>query len=144
MYFNQEYKSLYVPTCGYYYVSSQVFFQSEVYPSQGASNSRYVRHRMIIQRNCSSLTDRQNRVILQSYSLFWPRERGSVIRTTTKIGDVVQLCAGGYIYVEIPADRYNPCCPYGRSQSTYLSAFMVSETSCEPSVPLNHPPWPDE
>lgn len=141
MYFNQKNKRLYAPTCGYYYVSSQVFFQSDVYPSQqdAASSSKYVRHQLRIERNCSSLTDRQNRVILRSYSSF-PRDPGSVTRTTTNIGDVVKLCAGGNIYVEIPEDRYNPCCPYGRSQSTYLSAFMVSETSCEPSVPLSHPP----
>ena len=139
MYFNQKQKRLYVPTCGYYYVTSQVFFQSDVYPSKGASNSKYVRHQLRIERNCSSLTELQNRVILRSYSSF-PRDSGSVTRTTTNIGDVVKLCAGGYVYVEIPEDRYNPCCPYGRSQSTYLSAFMVSETSCEPTVPLNHPP----
>ena len=141
MYFNQKLKQLHVPICGYYYVSSHVFFQSEV--SAGSSDSKYVRHQLRIDRNCSSLTEAQNRVMLLSYSSF-PHASGSVTRTTTNIGDVVKLCAGGYITVEIPEDRYNPCCPYGRRQSTYLSAFMVSETSCDPSVSLNHPPTPED
>ena len=50
------------------------------------------------------------------------------------------MCEGGTIQVNIPNDSSNPCCPYGRSQSTYLSAYMVNETSCSASIPQDHPP----
>ena len=134
MFFSQKDKKLYVPTCGYYYVSSHVFFQSDSSVSDSGSN--YVRHQISIERNCSYSDDW---LLLRSYSSLsaTPEKVG---RTTTYIGDVVKMCAGGTISVIIPNDRYNPCCAYGRSQTTYLSAFMVAETTCDPPRILSSPP----
>ena len=133
MFFNQKDKKLYVPTCGYYYISSHVLFQSD---SSLPSDSNYVRHEVSINRNCNYADDS---LLLRSYSsmLVTPENVG---RTTTYIGDVVKMCESGTISVIVPNDRYNPCCAYGRSQTTYLSAFMVADTTCEPPRVRNRPP----
>lgn len=138
MYFNQKDQKLYVPTCGYYYVTSQVFFQS----NYGTPVNDDIRHQLNIQRNCSATGSTINdRVTLRSYSAF-SATSDNVARSTNHIGDVVKLCEGGTITVYIPNDQ--PCCPIGRYQTTYLSAFLISETSCESQVPLNHPPTLEE
>ena len=137
MYFNQKTKKLHVPACGYYYISSHIYFQSD--SSVSSSDSKYVRHQLDIKRNCGYNDDFLR---LRSYSSLaaTPTNLG---RTTTYIGDVVKMCRGGSISVIIP-DQYNPCCPYGRSQTTYLSAFMIADTTCEASRVLDHPPTDDD
>ena len=60
-------------------------------------------------------------------------------RASTHIGGVVKMCVDGTITVNIPKES-NPCCPYGRSQSTYLSVYMVAETSCDASISMDEPP----
>ena len=136
MYFNQKDQKLYVPTCGYYHVSSQIFFQSEY----GREVNNNIRHQIKIERNCSGSTS-SNRVLLRSYSSLSGTSE-NVARSSTHISDVVKMCEGGTITVYIPNDQ--PCCPIGRFQTTYLSAFLVSETSCETSVPLDSPPIEEE
>ncbi len=128
-------KALNVRTCGYYQVSSHVYFQSD--RTTSTSTSKYVRHELIINRNCKYAHE-SDIVILRSYSslVSTPTSYG---RTSTHIGDVVKMCKDGTIRVIIPNDSSNPCCPYGRSQSTYLSAFLVSETSCNASISMPQP-----
>lgn len=138
MFFNQKDQKLYVPTCGYYYVSSNIFFQSD--SSVSTSDVKYVRHQLYIDRNCSYADDIH---IIRSYSSFTASPQ-LVGRTSTYTGDVVKMCAGGSIFVYIPEDQYNPCCPYGRSQTTYMSAFLVSETGCEAPRVLNRPPTEED
>ena len=138
MYFNQKDQKLYVPTCGYYYVSSSIFFQSDL--SASGSSSNYVRHQIYVERNCSYADDR---VLLRSYSSLAATQQ-NVGRTTTYIGSVVKMCGGGTISVIIPNDRYNPCCPYGRYQTTFLSAFMVAEATCDAPVALDHAPTDED
>ena len=136
MFFSHKTRKLTVPTCGYYQVSSHVFFQSE--RTDSPTESKYVRHEVIINKNCKYAHE-SDTVILRSYSsLVSTCTRYG--RTSTHIGDAVKMCEGGTIMVMIPSDSSNPCCPYGRSQSTYLSAYMVTETSCDASIPLDHPP----
>ena len=134
MYFNQKDHKLYVPTCGYYYISSNILFQSD--STYSNSDSKYVRHQIAIVRNCSYSDDW---LLLSSYSSLSATPE-TIGRTTAYIGDVVKMCTGGTISVIIPDDNNNPCCPNGQSQTTYLSAFMVAETSCDASIVLDHPP----
>ena len=135
MHFSLKQKWLRVPTCGYYQVSSHVFFQSDKTDSTNAS--KHVRHELIIKKNCN-YTHEADTVILRSYSSLVSTST-SYGRTSTHIGDVVKMCMYGTITVNIPKES-NPCCPYGRSQSTYLSAYMVTKTSCNASISMNSPP----
>ena len=135
MYFNHGEKKLHVPICGYYSISSHVYFQSD--NTASTRGTKYVRHEVIIEKNCN-YSQESDTVILRSYSslVASPTSYG---RTSTHIGDVVKMCEKGSIQVIIPDDYSNGCCPYGRSQSTYLSAYMVSETSCDRSIPQDLP-----
>ena len=136
MYFTQNDKRLYVPTCGYYYISSQVYYQSN---SLSPSKS-YVRHHLRVDRNCGDRVS-DNLLSLRSYSSLLVSEvapDSGLGRTSTHIADVVKMCKGGSIHVRIPYD--SPCCPIGRFTTTYFSAFMVAETTCEFPIPLDHPP----
>ena len=135
MHFSLKDKKLTIPICGYYQVSSHVYFQSD--RSASTSASKHVRHEVIIKKNCNYAHEADT-VILRSYSslVSTPTSYG---RTSTHIGDVVKMCEYGTITVNIPKES-NPCCPYGRSQSTYLTAYMVTETSCNASISLDHPP----
>ena len=124
MVFNQTDRRLYVPKCGYYYVSSQVFFQvAEI-------QTRSVRHNIKIDRNCP--LGPQRVFSLQAQSSVGPGQRmnnGVINRSasSTYIGEIVKICAGGKIWVEIP-QQDAPCCPYGLN--TYLGAYLVAETNC--------------
>ena len=61
------------------------------------------------------------------------------IYASTHVGDVVKMCAGGAVSIyTVPNNQ--PCCPYGRGFSTYISAFMVAETTCEPPKTFDQPP----
>ena len=135
MLFLMKKEELTVPTCGYYQVSSHVFFQSERTDSTTAS--KHVRHEVIINKNCKYAHE-SDTVILRSYSslVSSPTSYGC---TSTHIGDVVKMCEDGTLTVNIPK-KSNPCCPYGRSQSTYLSVVMVTQTSCDASISMNTPP----
>lgn len=138
MHFSLKEKRLTVPTCGYYQISSQVYFQSDGTESSNAP--RHVRHEVIINKNCDYAHE-SDIVVLRSYSSLVSTSTGYG-RTSTHIGDVVKMCKYGTIMVNIPKES-NPCCPYGRSQSTYLSAYMVTNTSCEASISLDSPPIPN-
>ncbi len=123
MVFNQTDKSLIVPTCGYYHVFSQIYYQIN-----GASmlneSYRSVYHLLKFKRNCPSWPE---------YNPITVMGKSAVARddTTTYTSDIIHLCAGGKIWVEIPDfnDRV-PCCPMGDEQGTFIGAYMVAETSC--------------
>ena len=134
MIFDQTDKKLYVPTCGYYSITSQLYFFVELESSTNTNASDattvyHVQQEMIIDRNCHFEDDR---VLLRSYSSLVVNTTSNLGKTSTQIGDVVKICSGGSIYMHIPHNQYNPCCPYGRFQTTYLSAVLVSETDCKP------------
>ena len=127
MYFNQTDKKLYVPSCGYYYLSSQMSFTFTT-----KRNETFVAHRLNIDRNCPG---ERNLMTLESRSsLGAPNVTGS---TSTYVADIVKMCAGGKISVTIPADNTNvsPCCPYGLQTITFLSAHLVSQSDCKWPIP---------
>ena len=131
MYFNQNDKKLYVPTCGYYYISSHIFWLTE---SSVSIDSDNVHHQLRIERNCSYSDDT---VLLRGFS-YLAATVENFGRTSTHVGDVVKMCAGGAVSIYIPNNQ--PCCPYGRGFSTYISAFMVAKTTCEPPKTFDQPP----
>lgn len=122
MIFNQTDKSLRVPTCGYYHVFSQIYYRID--PDTVSENSRSVYHLLRFERNCSSWPD---------FTPVTVMGKTSVTRddTTTYTSDIIRLCAGGKIWVEIP-DLPNgvPCCPMGDEQGTFIGAYLVAETTC--------------
>ena len=74
MYFKQDDKKLYVPACGYYHISSQIYFQEDQRDSNG-SVATYVSHEVQINRMCNYDDDF---VLLRSYS--------TLVITPTKVG----------------------------------------------------------
>ena len=110
-------QKLYVPVCGVYKVYSQVLFESDDLSSTAA----YVHHRVAINRNCSR--SQNNRAEFKSYA-------GVVSKVTTTNLATVKMCAGGSVSVVIPVED-SACCPYGGKSSTYFSARLISEVSCD-------------
>lgn len=137
MYFNQTDKKLYVPKCGYYYVSSQMYF--DYTPREG---NLFVRHLLAVDRKCGEQS------ILELESISSLGEVGREAKTSTYVADVVKICAGGKISVIVPAsyEDTNPCCPGGQSTITFFSAHLVQETECEWSDKriLDHPPTQED
>ncbi len=133
MYFNQTDKKLYVPKCGYYYVSSQMFFDY----IQTAQH-QFVLHQLTVERNCGEEED-----TLQLESISSLGETNKMSKTSTFLGDIVQICAGGKISMNVPVkeDR-SPCCPGGMDTITYFSAYLMKEMKCEWSKArmLSNPP----
>lgn len=123
MIFNQTDKSLHVPTCGYYHVFSQVLFELE---RPSAVDHTTVFHMLKYKRNCNR-QERQPNLVLGKSSL----HVGEFQSATTYTGDVIKLCAGGRVWVEIPNDPNGvPCCPKGDEQATFLGAVLVAKTTC--------------
>lgn len=118
MVFNKTDQKLYIPTYGYYFISSQVYFQAHSHNE----SEYYVYHKIHIQTKCNN-----KKLILRSYSSF-PATPGPVYRrcTTTHTEGLVKMCRGGSISILIPS--VVPCCPIGKKQSTHLSVFMIAET----------------
>lgn len=122
MIFNQTDKSLRVPVCGYYQISTQIYYQID--PATLTNKSRSVYHLLKFERNCPSWPDNNPVTVIGKSSV-------SRDDTTTFTSDVMRLCAGGKVWVEIP-DLPNgvPCCPIGDEQGTFISAVLISETNC--------------
>ena len=121
MWFQHEDNSLYVPKCGWYYVSSQIAHQSISVHAKNYS------HSLKIDRNCN---DSDNIYTHTTFSMIGQLENGSHAKTTTFVGDIVKICTGGRIYVHLPT-FYNSCCPRGDSELTSITAHLVREASCE-------------
>ena len=124
MNFNASDQSLQVPQSGYYFISSQVYFQVD----KNLAQNRAVFHQVLINSNCS--TNSRSKVYAQSYAS--PAD-GSVEQptVTTHSSLVVKLCAGGKIKVVVPKPpsvssvQGVPCCPYSLSFATFFDAFLV-------------------
>ena len=112
-------QKLYVPVCGVYEIYSQVLFQiqSDAPPSTAAN----VHHKVVIYRNCDPSSD--NTAEFRSYA-------GVASKVTTTNLAIVKMCAGGSVSVVIPVED-NAGCPYGGKPSTYFSARLISEVSCD-------------
>ena len=130
MWFQQKEKSLYVPKCGWYYVSSQIVFQSK------SPQSVSYHHTLKVDRNCDSAENLN--MYLSGYTSAGPATTSdgymSHQRTSTFVGDIVKICRGGRIYVDIPVEG-NACCPRGYESMTSLTAHLVRESDCQWPVP---------
>ncbi len=124
MNFSQDDEQLYFPTCGFYYVSSQVLFQYSLIDNEPNQNLS-VFHSIHIKPNCDS-DNRNIQHYLHSHSSLVQKE---YYKVSTYIGDVVKICTGGWIKIIIPKKR-NLCCAQGDSMRTHFSAFLVQETEC--------------
>ena len=135
MWFNQHDKSLYVPECGWYYVTSQVTFQSNSEPSQKYS------HTLRIDRNCDATA---TPLVTSSYShttftMTGPLDKDTSGKSSTVVSDMVKICTRGRIYVSILTSN-SACCPYGSETATMITAYLVQETDCFwPVTSSSHP-----
>ena len=134
MIYNQTDNKLYVPFCGYYHISSMMFFFVQGEDAMPEIRKPYVQHEVLVDRNCNF---GDGRVLLRAYASMLVNETTYVGKASTYIGDTVKICSGGSIYVHIPEENLNPCCPNGQSQTTYLSSFLISRTNCK--EPLSYP-----
>ena len=129
MCFNQTDKTLRVPTCGYYMVTSQVLFNIH-----SLAEPRTISHLMRFRRNCSGSysTDAQSIVVTGKSSMGpFTLENHHAGVATTYTSDIIKLCSGGSIWIEIPdGDNGAPCCPTGDAHGTFITAVLVSESSC--------------
>lgn len=127
MIFNQTDKALYVPTCGYYYISSQIHFSFKPadQPDFEEPPDYKALHHLNVDRNCTGEDTRDFKI-----SAYSPLGDGTFTSEgATYISDMVKICAGGKIWVTIPDTI--PCCPYGIPVGTFLAAYLVHETDCE-------------
>lgn len=118
MWFKQEDKSLYVPKCGLYYISSNI-----VYQNNGNDIASFF-HILRVDRNCETNFNRNS-----YYQYGYAMLEGSNTKTAIHISDIVKICTGGRIYVTIPTTN-NGCCPRGYQEVTSLTAYLVRETNC--------------
>lgn len=121
MYFNQTDKKLYVPKCGYYYISSQMYF--DYIPEE---QHQFVLHQLIVERNCGGEED-----TLQLESISSLGATNKISKTSTFLGDIVKICEGGKISMNVPVkEDTSPCCPGGVETITYFSAYLMKEMGC--------------
>ena len=136
VWFNQTDKSLYVPKCGYYMVYSQVLF---VMHDRSLSEGVTVFHNLKIKHNCLWESD-TGPIQIQAKASVAPSPDGGV--ATTYTADVVHLCGGGSVWIEIP-DGANgvPCCPRGDDSGTFLGLVLLADTPCSswpPVITMTH------
>ncbi len=120
MLFSQTEKKLYVPECGYYYVSSQVYFKQ--YSVKNAST--YAQHQLIVKTNCAKGA---KTIHTNAYA---PTNSTEFI-TTTFTGRLLKICAGGSVAVKIPTSSDRACCAYGKKDATFFSAYLVQPFDCD-------------
>ena len=120
MRFQHSDNSLYVPTCGWYYVTSQITFKSS------SRRPKTFRHTLKIDRNCSETNLPYSHTGLTTTG---PLEHDITVKSSTFVGDLVKICTGGRIYVDVPDD--NSCCPLGEESMTLLTAYLVKESECQ-------------
>lgn len=122
MNFSQDTQELTFPLCGFYYFSSQVLFQFSSRVEGNAGQS--ARHGIEVTPNCDSY---RRSFYLYSYSNLAEIQYR---KTSTYLGDIIKMCAGGTIRLIIPTSQ-NLCCAHGGSMNTHFSAFLVHETICD-------------
>ena len=133
VWFNQTDKSIYVPMCGYYMIYSQILFMMD----HTLTESVTVYHNLKIEHNCSWESD-TGPIQLQAKASIAPYDdhrNGGV--STTYTADVVHLCAGGRVWIEIP-DGPNgvPCCPRGEESGTFMGLILIANTPCSSWPPV--------
>ncbi len=128
MVFNQMDKSLQVPVCGYYHITSQVLFKIDSKESGRMPTEIY--HSLKFHNNCGA-NQPEELAVLGSNMV-----TTTGAKATTHTSDVVHLCEGAKIWVEIPDGPHrNPCCPMADEEQTFIAAYLISKTSCS---------WPRE
>jgi hypothetical protein len=129
MCFNQTDKTLGVPKCGYYMVTSQILFSMD---DRALSESRSVYHLMKFKRNCPGSHSIDPTLTVTGKSTVGPyTENSHAGVVTTFTSDVIKLCTGGKIWIEIPQSENGiPCCPTGDTQGTFITAVLVRESTC--------------
>jgi hypothetical protein len=132
VWFNQTDKSIYVPKCGYYLVYSQVYF---VIDEDSTSEGVTVFHNLKIRHNCTWESD-SGPIQIQAKASVAPSGLDGRVATTFT-SDVVHMCPGGSVWIEIP-DGANgvPCCPRGDKSGTFLGLILIADTPCSS--------WPPE
>ena len=140
VWFNQTDKSIYVPKCGYYLIYSQVLF---VVDAEAMPEAITVFHNLKIKHNCTWESD-SGPIQLQakaSVAAFDQNDPDGGV-TTTYTSDVVHMCGGGNVWIEIP-DGANgvPCCPKGDETNTFLGLVLIADTPCSswpPEITMTH------
>lgn len=123
MNFSASDQSLQVPQTGYYFISSQVYFQVD----KAVAQNRAVYHQILVNPNCNS--NSRNRVYSQSYAS--PADGSVELPTvTTHSSLVMKLCTGGKIKVVVPkpppsSQEGAPCCPYSLATATFFDAYLI-------------------
>ena len=123
MWFDQADNSLHVPVCGWYYVTSQVSFQSN------SEKAQQYTHTLRVDRNCNNSSTYSSTYSHTTFTLIGGLEPDTSGRASTVVSDMVKICRGGRIYVSIPATN-NACCPYGDESATSITAYLVRESDC--------------
>ena len=124
MNFSASDQSLQVPQSGYYFISSQVYFQVD----KSVAQNRAVFHQVLVNSNCNA--NSRSRVYSQSYAS--PADGSVELPTvTTHSSLVVKLCTGGKIKVVVPKPPAGsvqgaPCCPYSQSFATFFDVYLVT------------------
>ncbi|KAL5476244.1 hypothetical protein EMCRGX_G026166 [Ephydatia muelleri] len=124
MNFSASDQSLQVPQSGYYFISSQVYFQVD----KSVAQNRAVFHQVLVNSNCNA--NSRSRVYSQSYAS--PADGSVELPTvTTHSSLVVKLCTGGKIKVVVPKPPAGsvqgaPCCPYSLSTATFFDVYLIS------------------
>jgi len=140
VWFNQTDKSIYVPTCGYYHVYSQILFVLSERP-QTNPESVTVYHNLKIKTNCSTARD-TGPIQLQAKASVTLSENHDGGITTTYTSDVVYLCEGGHVWIEIPdGENGVPCCPRGEESGTFMGLALVASAPCSswpPTITMTH------
>ena len=119
MRFDQVTKQLNFPACGYYYIYSQIHFKSCMH------EPRTVFYNLNVKRNCNTVGMQMdnNKITIQGASSL---ANGTL--ATTYTGDVIKICKGGQMWVEIP-DAAVPCHPWGDDSRTFMGAILVAPTA---------------
>ena len=132
MSFDHLEKKLHVPKCGYYHISSQILFE---YVSSSDNGYANVKHLLKFMRNCEDWAE-DNALLVMGLAAV---HSGNA--TTTFASDIVKLCRGGTVWVEIPETHNNNLYPRGDDHATFLTAVLVAETSCHwpPKTTMDNP-----
>ena len=130
MWFTHENNSLHVPVCGWYYVSSTITFQSN------SNAAMQFTHSLKIDRNCNATSGLILSYAHATFTMIGPLEPNTSGKASTIVTDIVKICEGGRIYVNIPT-AYNSCCPFGTEAFTSITAYLVSESDCYWPLPMH-------
>lgn len=117
MRFDQTSKQLHFPACGYYYIYSQISFKGCQH------HPRTVFYNLNIRRNCTMVgVPDNNKITVQGVSSL---VNGTWVTTYT--GDIIKVCKGGVMWVEIP-DAVVPCHPWGDQTRTFMGTVLIAPT----------------